>query len=310
MARMKTFHHPDSFESDGRKISLAIGMFDGVHLGHQQLIRQAVADAEQHEGFAAVVTFDRHPNSIVAPERVPPLIYAPPQKLRAFAALGVDAVLVIPFTREFSAQSGEKFIRQLAGRLRPLHSISVGSSFVFGHQRSGDVSLMQRLGQELGFLVRGIASVSLDGEVVSSTRIREAVRQGDLDGASQMLGREYALSGTIVRGDALGAKLGYPTANLEIHGRLVPPEGVYAAHAYLDGGRHRAVANIGRRPTLRNPAPELRAEVHLLDFARDIYGHEMELTFAAKLREEQKFPSLELLRAQIGRDLQAALTRF
>lgn len=307
---MNTFHHPDAFQSGGRKVSLAIGMFDGVHLGHQQLVRQALADAEQHEGLAAVVTFDRHPNSIVAPDRVPPLIYAPPQKLRALGSLGVDATLIIPFTRDFSAQPADEFIRQLAHKLGPLHSICVGSSFVFGHRRSGDVTLLQNLGRELGFMVRGIASVSLDDEVVSSTRIREAVRQGDLDGASQMLGREYALSGMIVRGNELGAKLGYPTANLEMNGRLVPPNGVYAVHAYLDGTRHRAVANIGSRPTLRNPAPELRVEVHLLDFARDIYGHEMELTFVEKLREEQKFPSLEMLREQIARDIQAALTKF
>lgn len=307
---MNTFHHPDAFQSGGRKVSLAIGMFDGVHLGHQQLIRQAVADAEQHEGLAAVVTFDRHPNSIVAPARVPPLIYSPPQKERALAALGVDVTLIIPFTREFSAQPGEMFIRQLARRLGPLHSVCVGNSFVFGHQRSGNVSLLQTLGRELGFLVHGIAAVSLDQEVVSSTRIREAVSRGDLDGASQMLGREYALSGTIVRGDELGAKLGFPTANLDMRGRLVPANGVYAVHAYLDGRRHRGVANIGRRPTLKNPAPELRVEVHLLDFRQDIYGHELELTFVEKLREEQQFPSLEALREQIGRDVRAAMMKF
>jgi len=307
---MDTFHHPDAFNSSGRKVSLAIGMFDGVHLGHQQLIRQAVVDAEQHEGLAAVVTFDRHPNSIVAPDRVPPLIYAPAQKLRAITSLEVDSTLIIPFTREFSAQSGEQFIRQLARQMGPLHSICVGSTFVFGHQRSGNVALLQTLGRELNFLVRGIASVALDGEVVSSTRIRDAIRLGDFDAASQMLGREYALSGTIVRGDELGAKLGFPTANLDVSGRLIPSHGVYAVHAYLDGARHRAVVNIGQRPTLRSPAPELRVEVHLLDFAGDIYGHELEVTFVEKLREEQKFPSLELLREQISRDIQSARTKF
>lgn len=307
---MKTFHHPEAFESGGRKVSLAIGMFDGVHLGHQQLIRQAVADAEQHEGLAAVVTFDRHPNSILAPERIPPLIYSPLQKLRALESLNVDATLIIPFTRAFSAQPGEAFIRLLAKDLGPLHSICVGNSFVFGHQRSGNVALLQQLGRELSFIVHGIAAVSLDGEVVSSTRIRETIRQGTFDGASQMLGRKYTLGGTIVRGDELGAKLGYPTANLEVNGRLVPPDGVYAVHAYLDGIRHRAVANIGSRPTLKNPAPEQRVEVHLLDFSGDIYGHEIEVAFVEKLRDEQKFASLEILREQIGRDIQTALTKF
>src|SRR5688572_12563121 len=211
---MQTLHSADDFQSGGRKVSLAIGMFDGVHLGHQQVIRQAVTDAEQHEGLALAVTFDRHPNSIVAPDRVPPLIYAQSQKLRALSTLGVDATLVVPFTREFSAQPADVFIRSLAAKLAPLHSICVGSTFVFGHRRSGNVALLQQLGRELNFTVHGIAAVSLDGEVVSSTRIRDTLRTGNLDSVSQMLGREYALCGTVTRGDRLGTKLGFPTANL------------------------------------------------------------------------------------------------
>jgi len=307
---MHTFLSPGEFRSDGRKVSLAIGMFDGVHLGHQQVIRQAVGDAEQHEGLAVAITFDRHPNSIVAPERVPPLIYTQPQKLRALASLGVNATLVIPFTREFSVQSAEAFIRLLAENFGPVHSICVGSSFVFGHKRSGNVDLLQQLGRKVGFIVHGLAAVSLDNEVVSSTRIRESVRQGDLNRASQMLGREYALSGAVVRGDELGRKIGFPTANLDVTGLLVPPNGVYAVHAYIDGERRRAVANIGMRPTLRNAVPELRVEAHLLDFSGDIYGKDIELTFVEKLRDEQKFSSIEELREQIGRDVAAALTKF
>lgn len=307
---MHTFHSPNEFHSDGRKVSLAIGMFDGVHLGHQQVIRQAVADAEQHEGLAVAVTFDRHPNSIVAPERVPSLIYTQPQKLRALASLGINATLVIPFTRDFSTRSADAFIRLLAEKLGPVYSICVGSSFVFGHKRSGNVALLQQLGCNFGFIVHDLAAVSLDNEVVSSTRIRERVRHGDLDRASQMLGREYALSGTVVRGDELGRKLRYATANLDVSGLLVPPNGVYAVHAYVEEKRHRAVANIGMRPTLQNAAPELRVEAHLLDFSRDIYGKDIELTFVEKLRDEQKFSSIEELREQIGRDIAAARTKF
>ena len=169
---MQTFQSPDDFRSGGRKVSLAIGMFDGVHLGHQQVIRQAVSDAEQHEGLAVVITFDRHPNTVVAPDRVPPLIYSQPQKVRALTGLGADAMLVIPFTREFSARPADEFIRTLVTKLAPVHSICVGSSFVFGHKRSGDVALLKRLGKELAFFVHGLAAVSLDGEIVSSTRIR------------------------------------------------------------------------------------------------------------------------------------------
>jgi riboflavin kinase/FMN adenylyltransferase len=307
---MQTFQSPDDFRSGGRKVSLAIGMFDGVHLGHQQVIRQAVSDAEQHEGLAVVITFDRHPNTVVAPDRVPPLIYSQPQKVRALTGLGADAMLVIPFTREFSARPADEFIRTLVTKLAPVHSICVGSSFVFGHKRSGDVALLKRLGKELAFFVHGLAAVSLDGEIVSSTRIREALRAGEISRASQMLGREYALAGEVMRGDQLGRKLGFPTANLDVRGLLVPPGGVYAVHAYVGGRPYRAVVNIGSRPTLPSVAPELRVEAHLLDFQGDLYGQELELTFVEKLRDEQKFPSVQELRAQIARDVATARGKF
>jgi len=307
---MQVFHSANDFRSGGRKVSLAIGMFDGVHLGHQQLLRHAVADAEQHEGWAVDITFDRHPNSVIAPDRVPPLIYSGSQKLRAIASLGVDATVVIPFTHEFSSLPADVFIRSLTQQLAPVLSICVGDSFTFGHKRSGNVATLQRLGSELGFIVHGIAAVSLDGEVVSSTRIRETIRAGEKDRASQMLGREYAVCGEVVRGDELGRKLGFPTTNLDVNGRVVPPNGVYAVHAYVAGKRHRAVANIGHRPTLKNSAPELRVEAHLLDFNEDLYGKEMELTFVDKLREEKKFSSIDELREQIARDVAAARAKF
>ncbi len=307
---MQTLHRLEDFVSDGKKVSIAIGTFDGVHLGHQQVIRQAVSDARQHEGLSVVVTFDRHPNSIVAPDRVPPQLYSQPQKLRALASLGAEATLVIPFTRDFSALPAENFIRSLVVQLSPVQSVCVGSSFVFGRQRSGDVALLQRLGAELNFVVHGLAAVALDGEMVSSTRIREALRAGENNRASQMLGREYALAGTVAHGDEIGRTLGFPTANLDVRGLLVPPNGVYAAHAYVAGVQHRAAVNIGVRPTLASAVPELRVEAHVLDFAGDLYGQEMELTFVAKLRDEQKFSSLEELRAQIARDVTAARGKF
>jgi riboflavin kinase / FMN adenylyltransferase len=307
---MQTLHSAEDFRSGGRKVSIAIGTFDGVHLGHQQVIRQAVSDARQHEGLAVVVTFDRHPNSIVAPDRVPPQIYSQPQKLRALASLGADATLVIPFTREFSALPAEDFIRALVTRLAPVQSVCVGSSFVFGRKRSGDVALLQRLGAELNFVVHGLAAVALDGEMVSSTRIREMLRAGEINRASQMLGREYALAGLVTHGDEMGRQLGFPTANLDARGLLVPPNGVFAAHARVAGAQHRAAVNIGVRPTLASSVPELRVEAHLLDFTGDLYGQEMELTFVAKLRDERKFASLDELRAQITLDVAAARGKF
>jgi riboflavin kinase/FMN adenylyltransferase len=302
--------NPRDLSPAGTKLSLAIGMFDGVHLGHQQVIRQAVVDAEQHEGRAVAVTFDRHPNAVVAPERVPPLIYSRASKVRALASMGLDATLILPFTTELSRQPPETFIRGLAAQLGTIYSVCVGDSFTFGHKRSGNVCLLRQLGSALEFLVHGIGAVSLDGEAVSSTRIREQVRLGDLNRASQMLGREYALSGPVIHGDALGRTLGFPTANLDISGMQVPPAGVYAAHAYVNGQRHRAVVNIGCRPTMRHSTPELRVEAHLLDFDGDLYGLDLDLTFAGKLREEQQFPSTNALREQISRDIASARARF
>ncbi len=301
---------PSATEITSGKVCLAIGVFDGVHLGHQQIIRQTVADAQSHEAAAVVVTFDQHPNAIVAPDKVPPLIYSRSQKLHALESLGANALLEIPFDRPFSQQTGEQFIRSLARDLHRIHSICVGADFVFGCKRSGNVALLRTLGGDLGFQVHGLSAVALDGETVSSTRIREAIRAGDFDAASQMLGRAYSLAGLVTHGDHLGQQLGFPTANLATPGLLLPPHGVYAAHAVVGGQAHRAVLNIGRRPTVQNPPPTPRVEVHLLDFSGDLYGQVLEVTFTAKLRAEQKFASLDELKAQIARDIAEARTRF
>jgi riboflavin kinase/FMN adenylyltransferase len=307
---MQVINAARDFSAGGRKIAVAIGVFDGVHLGHQQVIRHAVTDARQHEGAAVAVTFDRHPAAVVAPQRVPPMLYSMPQKLRAIEALGADTTLVIPFDDAFSRRPGEEFVRELAREFAPLQSITVGSLFTFGFQRNGNVALLHRLGTELGFGVHGISNVALDGEPVSSTRIREKLREGDINRVSEMLGREYALCGEVVRGDMVGRKFGFPTANLDATGLALPPNGVYAVHALARGARHRAVLNIGWRPTVATPIPQPRVEAHLLNFSGDLYGAEMELTFVARLREEKKFPSLDLLRDQIKRDIAQALKCF
>lgn len=307
---VKLIQHAHELQPGNSKVCLAIGVFDGVHLGHQQIIRQTIADARQQAALAVVLTFDRHPSAIVAPDRVPPLIYSSTQKLRAFESLGADALLTIRFDQPFSEQTGEAFIRQLARELGRLQSICVGADFVFGCQRSGNVALLKALGAELHFTVHGIAAVALDGQVVSSTRIREAIRAGDFDVAGQMLGRAYSLEAKVIEGDKLGSKLGFPTANLDAAGFVLPPNGVYATHVATQGQSHRAVLNIGHRPTLSQPTPQLRVEVHLLDFTGNLYGEELEVTFAAKLRDEQKFASLDELKTQIARDIAAAKQCF
>lgn len=303
---MKVVQQASELATHGRKVSLAIGVFDGVHLGHQQVIRQAIADARQHEAISVALTFDRHPSSVVAPERAPRLIYSLPQKLRAVESLGIEATLLLQFTPEFSRKTGEDFIRELVRDLGGIYSICVGAEFTFGHKRGGNVDLLRRLGSELHFQAHGLAALALDGQTVSSTRIRECVRAGNLDAASQMLGRTYAVAGVVIEGDKLGRTLDAPTANIDITGLVLPPNGVYAVHAEIDNRSYRAVANLGVRPTLANPNPQQRFEVHVLDFRGDLYGQELEVTFAEKLRDEQRFGSLDALKAQIQADIAAA----
>ncbi len=307
---MKLISNAKDLKPGGKKVCLAIGVFDGVHLGHQQIIRQTVADARQHDALAVVITFDRHPNAVVAPDRVPPLIYSLPQKQRAIGSLGADILLQIHFDEPFSRQTGEEFIRCLWRDPGKIQSVCVGADFVFGHRRSGNVALLQKLGDELAFTVHGLAAVSLDKQIVSSTRIRETIRAGNFDTASQMLGRPYAIAGIVVAGDRLGRQLGFPTANLEVTGLLLPPNGVYAGLINREKVPHQAVLNIGLRPTLAANAPQLRVEAHLLDFNGDLYGQELEITFVVKLRDEEKFPSAEALREQIARDITEAKKRF
>ena len=307
---MNILRAPSDLPPGPRRVCVAIGVFDGVHLGHQQVIRQTVADAEQYEALSVVVTFDRHPNAVVAPAHVPPPVYSLTQKLSAIGALGVEATWVIQFDEAFSRQTGEEFVRALARDFCQLRSICVGSRFTFGHRRSGNVELLRRLGAELHFSVHGLAAVSLDGEAVSSTRIREAILSGQFDTAGQMLGRAWSLAGPVVKGDQLGTQLGYPTANLEVDGRVLPPNGVYAVHVRVGSQIHRGVINIGVRPTLATGQLQVRVEAHLLDFTGDLYGQDLELTFVEKLRAEQKFSSLEALREQIVRDVAKARERF
>jgi riboflavin kinase/FMN adenylyltransferase len=300
---MKIIRAANELKPGGKKICLAIGVFDGVHLGHQQILRQTIADARQHDAIALVLTFDRHPNAIVAPDKVPPLIYSLPQKLRAIESLGADAVLLVQFDKQFSQQTGEEFIRSLARDCGTIHSVCVGADFVFGHKRSGNVAVLKKLGGEIGFQVHGLAAVSLDGQTVSSTRIREAIRAGDFDAASQMLGRPYAISGRVVEGDRLGRQLGFPTANLDATNLILPPNGVYSGCTKLKGQSYRVALNIGLRPTIASSEPQLRVEAHLLDFDGNIYGEELEVEIGGKLRDEQKFAAAAELSEQIARDI-------
>ena len=226
--------------------------------------------------------------------------------MRLIRALGVEHLLILPFSREFAETEPEKFLHDLAAAGRPLREICVGHEWCFGRNRAGNLALMAEIGRELNFEEVGVPAVQIDGEVVSSTLIRSAIEAGDLARAARFLGRQYAILGTVVRGDAIGRKLGFPTANLSAHNEQFPPNGVYAVDVQRNGTKLRGVANIGVRPTVANAGGERLLEVHLFDFSGDLYGEDLEVTFRRFLRPEQKFPSLDALKAQIAEDVAAA----
>jgi riboflavin kinase / FMN adenylyltransferase len=289
---------------------LAIGVFDGVHLGHQAVISTSAKHAKEAGGTPVVVTFDPHPVKVLRPNNAPHLITATQHKIALIRDHGVRHLLVLHFDRSFAATSPEDFVQQLVENSKPLREICVGHEWSFGKGRAGNLALLKNLGQQAGFNVIGVQAVSVNGEVVSSTAIRKAVEEGNLVKATQMLGREYTILGTVVRGEQLGRKLGFPTANLSAHSEQFPPNGVYVTEARMGGAVHRGVANLGFRPTVAGEKSERLLELHLFDFDREIYGEEMEVRFLRYLRPEQKFADVEALKAQIARDVEQARESF
>jgi riboflavin kinase/FMN adenylyltransferase len=303
---VKAAPHASELETGGRKVSVAIGMFDGAHLGHQQVFAQTICDARAAGGLAVAVTFDKHPASILAPEKAPLLIYPLRQKLAVIESLGLDAAWVIQFDQNFSKQTAEVFIDRMAADFGKLESITVGANFTFGHRRTGNVALLQELGKRHGFRVNAAPAALRNGQPISSTRIRERIAAGDFAEASAMLGRPYSISGEVAHGDQLGRKIGFPTANIEVAGLAIPPFGVYQAHASARGERWPAVVNLGLRPTAgKHLAPRL--EAHILRGEHELYGEVLDIEFAHFLRSEKKFASIEELKEQIKKDAAMAL---
>ncbi|MBM3888513.1 MAG: bifunctional riboflavin kinase/FAD synthetase [Verrucomicrobia bacterium] len=303
---MEVIHSFDQLRQHGQRFCLAIGVFDGVHRGHQAVIRAALEDAQTCGARAAVVTFAPHPMRILAPSRAPLSLTSTPHKLALIGQLGVPVCLVIRFNREFAAVSPEDFIEMVASRTPDLQTICVGSRFHFGKDRRGNTALIRALSAGRSFRLHELPSVTLEGEVISSTAVRLAVSAGDLDKAAKMLGRPFSILGTVVGGDRRGRKLGFPTANLDRHNEVAPPNGVYAVRARVAGQLRPGLVNIGVRPTVSSHARAPLLELHVLDFSGDLYRQDVEVFFIARLRDEKKFPSLDDLRAQIERDVQQA----
>ncbi len=286
---------------------LAIGVFDGVHRGHQAVISTSAKHAQSANGTPVVVTFDPHPMKVLRPREAPHLLTATQHKIRLIRQLGVQHLLVIKFDKAFAATAPEDFVQQLVTHSKPLREICVGHEWSFGKGRRGNLALLRKLGAQFDFEVVGIPAVTLgNGEPVSSTAIRHAVEAGDLAKAAEMLGHQYTILGTVVRGERLGKKIGFPTANLSAHSEQFPPNGVYFAQATLDGVIYPGVVNLGYRPTVSSGKSERVLEIHLLDFDHEIYGKDVEVRFVRYLRPEQKFENLDALVRQIEFDVQQA----
>jgi riboflavin kinase / FMN adenylyltransferase len=284
---------------------LAIGVFDGVHLGHQAVISTSAKHAHAANGTSIVVTFDPHPEKILRPAAAPHLLTATQHKIGLIRDLDVAHLLIIAFDKRFAATEPEDFVQQLVKHSTPLREICVGHEWAFGKNRRGNLELLKKLGAQFDFEVVGIPQVTVNGELVSSTTIRQAVQMGDLRKAGVMLGREYTILGTVVRGENLGKKLGFPTANLSAHNEQFPPNGVYFAQAMLNGVIYPGVVNLGYRPTVSSEKDRV-LEIHLFDFDRDIYGSDLEVRFVRYLRPEKKFESVEALAHQIALDVKQA----
>ena len=293
--------------------AVTIGAYDGVHLGHRALLAELRARAEADGLATVVVTFDRHPASVVRPESAPLLLCDLDQKLELLASAGVDRTVVVRFDRERADESAEEFVtRELVGGL-DARLVVVGEDFHFGHGRKGNVALLTEMGAVAGFEVDGVALASAgadDGDgapAVSSTRVRTLVSAGQVEEAALLLGRPHQVRGPVVTGDRRGgAELGYPTANIAVPGEIcLPAPGIYAGwYERPDGTRHRTAVSVGRRPTFYGADGELLVEAYLLDFDGDLYGEAARLSFLHRLRDELAFDSVDALVAQMGRDVE------
>ena len=282
-----------------------IGNFDGVHLGQRAVIDTVIRRAKESDLSSMVVTFEPHPLKILRPHEAPLRITTLEQKERLLDQVGVDVVLIVRFNPEFARTSAESFVRDFLHARLGLKEIYVGSSFVFGYQRQGTLELLQEVGASCGFKAVGVEEVVRRGGRISSTRIRQAVLEGRVEAAQEMLGRPHSISGVVVRGDRMGKRLGWPTINLRPDNELLPADGVYATRVVFPSfpATFSASTNIGTRPTVYENYQRV-VESHVLDFSTDVYGERVELEFHKRLREERIFPTVMDLSAQIGRDVE------
>jgi riboflavin kinase/FMN adenylyltransferase len=290
---------------------LTVGSYDGIHCGHQTILRSVVGQARRCSGTAALLTFQPHPQKIISPADSPRLLQTFEQKSARLEALGVDLLVVVPFTWDLAQLSPRQFVTDIIHQRLGIREIHVGANFRFGHRREGDVAVLREMGSEFGIGVVEVAEQLVRGHRVSSPRIRGFLSRGHVEFARRMLGRPFSLVGRVVHGDGLGARIGIPTANLDVHNELIPQTGVYVTMTSIDGRLLPGVTNVGFRPTVKQrPSDSPVVETHLLDLDADIYGKDVELFFHWRVRPERKFSGIEELVRRIRQDIAVSRRYF
>ncbi|HET7218632.1 MAG TPA: bifunctional riboflavin kinase/FAD synthetase [Vicinamibacterales bacterium] len=306
---MQIIYFPDDPSPRWHQPVLALGNFDGLHRGHMKIIDRVRRRAGERGGTPAAMTFDPHPSRVLRPDKAPPLLMTTDQKLEALGRAGMQGVAVLRFTRELSSWEPEQFVRTVLVEWLHVAEVWVGANFLFGHDRAGTFSVLRSLGARYGFRAEKIDPVRYKDFVVSSTRIRRLVSEARVDEAAALLGHHFFVDGTVTRGAGRGREIGFPTANVCSDNELVPPAGVYATLVTIDGVVHPSITNVGMRPTFGD-VDHLTIEAHVFDFARDLYGSRLRLSFVQRLRDERAFPDVDALRAQIEADCRTAQRLF
>ena len=305
---MKIFHGTEN-ANIARPTVLTLGVFDGLHLGHQRIMQTVVDRAKAVEAVATAITFDPHPRAVLHPESAPPLLQTLDQRLANLEVLGIDQAIVIPFTREFASQPAENFLADIIHDRLHAKEVYLGKGFAFGKDRGGNIALLREMSEKLGFTADEVDEVQIRGQRISSSKIRHLLADGQVNLARRMLGRPYGVEGVIIRGNRRGHTIGFPTANLKPHNRVIPRYGVYATATLIDGTWRKSITNIGVRPTFENDA-EPSIESYIFDFDGDLYGDVLRVRFLYRIRDERKFNGIDELKAQIEKDTRRARNYF
>ena len=305
---MKIFHGTENANIQKPTV-LTLGVFDGLHLGHQRIMETVAERARAVGAHATAITFDPHPRAVLHPESAPPLLQTLDQRLANLEVLGIEQAIVVPFTREFAGIDAEEFLKEIVHDRLQAKEVYLGKGFAFGKNRGGNIDLLRKMSAELGFFADEVPEVCLRGKRISSSKIRHLLAEGRVNLVRRMLGRPYGVEGVIIRGNRRGHTIGFPTANLKPHNRVVPKFGVYATATLLDGVWRRSITNIGVRPTFENEA-EPSIETYIFDFDGDLYGDVLRVRFLHRIRDERKFSGVEELTAQIERDTDTAMNYF